>query len=93
LYRNGRTERLIALFDRPIELPAFVLSLPLPHTQPDPPTRHVHPQQAHVDYLTDLYHVERVLDRAVRKLRDVDQAILLHVDVHDVADGAGEPHG
>src|SRR5690606_21111383 len=66
--------------------------------QGDALARHVHLQHLHLDDVAGLDHLARILDVAVAQRGDVDQAVLVHADVHEraergnVADHAFQDH-
>ncbi len=47
----------------------------------------LHLQHAHLDPIAHLHHLGRVLDELVGQLADVDQAVLVHADVDEGAEG------
>src|SRR5690606_40742845 len=60
--------------------------------QRDALARHVDLQHLHLDDVAGLHHLARVLHVAVRQRGDVDQAVLVHADVDEGAEGGDVRH-
>lgn len=48
--------------------------------------RLIHRQHPDTDDVADLYDVERMLHKSIRKLRDMDESILVHTDIDECAE-------